>query len=184
MHRTGGDGFVYFVQATVGGVPGHVKIGHTQDLWRRFAALRADSPPEVELVPLGYVVESEHPERQLHDRFCGLRYLRDGGTTEWFRPGADLLAFIAAQAVSFPPRRQRQNACSYCGNPIPRPSQRRKYCGGRCGALAAAQSWKAQQAKRRERRRQWRAGELTEGERWGQDGFGALRLRLGTRSPE
>lgn len=101
--------YVYFIQACitppeaeirrgVGVHRGHVKIGKTAYLILRYLTFRGSTPPEVTLVPLGFVHAEDYPEDELHRRFHEFRH----GGTEWFRPAPELMGFIDECADEFP----------------------------------------------------------------------------------
>lgn len=93
--RTKKAGVVYFVECPA---TRHIKIGYSEDLLARLAALRTSSPSELRL--LGVVSAEEHREHDLHARFRGARI-----RGEWFRPDAELLAFIRQHAGEYVPGR-------------------------------------------------------------------------------
>jgi len=76
---------VYFVQAGEGGP---IKIGTSDKVPDRIAKLQTANPHKLSL--LGTVAGDEEIERALHARFASIRL--EG---EWFRPGRELLDFIA-----------------------------------------------------------------------------------------
>ena len=82
--------FVYFVQAAPGGL---IKIGTAIDLDDRLYTLRRMSPVPLDLLASGG--GGRNREAELHRRF---RHLREHG--EWFRPGDELLTFVAGLAAS------------------------------------------------------------------------------------
>lgn len=77
---------IYFVKSPAGSI----KIGTTIRLSHRLRQLAAAHGPGLEV--LAVLDGSFEVERALHDRFAHLR--REG---EWFEPGPDLTAFIAAE---------------------------------------------------------------------------------------
>lgn len=96
--------YVYFIQAhlsvpEVETFPGHVKIGKAADVVSRYVTLRWSTPPEVSLVPLGFLHADDYTEEQLHVRFSRLRHR----SSEWFAPEPQLLSLIEQNAEEFPP---------------------------------------------------------------------------------
>lgn len=83
---------VYFAQCGVGGP---IKIGRTCDIARRLAELQTASPHPLTL--LAATRGATRLERIFHEEF---RHARIHG--EWFKPSADLLAFIAEIAGTRP----------------------------------------------------------------------------------
>ncbi len=78
---------VYFVQL---GLNGPIKVGVASSIRDRCANLQTGSPYPVYL--RGYIVDgTEETEAAIHKTF---RHLRMRG--EWFRPGKDLLQYIAS----------------------------------------------------------------------------------------
>ncbi len=84
------EGWVYFIQQRCGCGPGPIKIGVATDPLARLCGLQTANPLELALVAL--VPGSYKRERELHKQFQSARL----GCTEWFRPSADLVAFIDA----------------------------------------------------------------------------------------
>lgn len=83
---------VYFVRDTA---TGQIKIGYASKPWGRFSKIQTDTPAQLEMAA---VIEGDlDVERELHVRFAHAR-LRG----EWFRPSADLTAYLA---VLPPPER-------------------------------------------------------------------------------
>lgn len=80
---------IYFVQMEC--PTGFIKIGTATDVTQRMSGLRCASPYPVRL--LRVLEGGPKEERGLHARF---RHLCE--RNEWFRPGEDLLAFIAREA--------------------------------------------------------------------------------------
>lgn len=76
---------VYFIQGEANLL---VKIGVTNDLRRRMRTLSLQGGQKLRL--LGHSEGSYGLERKLHERFAKLRVIG-----EWFRPGADLVEFMA-----------------------------------------------------------------------------------------
>jgi hypothetical protein len=79
---------VYFIQS---GDSGPVKIGYSDDPGRRLAQLQTGHPES--LVLLCWIAGGPTKEREVHDRFRAERLREDG---EWFRPSADLMAYIGS----------------------------------------------------------------------------------------
>ena len=77
---------LYFVQGTVSG---NIKIGWTESFRERFKSICSNSSDVV--VCLATTEDSRDTWLELNSRF---RHLRDHG--EWFKPGQDLLDYIAA----------------------------------------------------------------------------------------
>lgn len=90
------NGVVYFMRSIA---DGFIKIGFAANLNARMAVARTDQSHGVELLALEG--GSRDKERDLHLRFQLLRVRPHG---EWFRPGPDLLAYIAE--VHLRPRRR------------------------------------------------------------------------------
>jgi hypothetical protein len=81
---------IYFVQDTV---QGFVKIGQTDgDLLPRLSSLQTGNPNVLRCIG---VIDGETDDRVYHRRFAAHQHMR-----EWFRPEADLMAFIAGLPVS------------------------------------------------------------------------------------
>ena len=78
------SGFVYFVRCQ-----DRVKIGYSEDPVKRLSKINTDAPYPCDLV--GYVSVDDFPERELHERFAGLRV-----HGEWFAPSPDLEAFVVS----------------------------------------------------------------------------------------
>lgn len=77
---------IYFLRRPEGGP---IKIGTTVCLSRRLKELAAEHGCTFEVLA---VVDGSRPEeRELHQRFSGLRVVN-----EWFEPGDDLLGFIVS----------------------------------------------------------------------------------------
>jgi hypothetical protein len=82
--------FVYFIQAEVSGL---IKIGVARNMVRRLAALQTGNPDR--LVVLG-VIRDDSPirlESMLHSHFRAYHHVG-----EWFRPNAELDAFMKEYA--------------------------------------------------------------------------------------
>ena len=73
-----------------------IKIGTTNQLTTRIKALRLEHG---DLVVLAVLDGSYDVEKGLHRRFSHLNV-----TNEWFKPGDDLLGFIAAEGRSWNPK--------------------------------------------------------------------------------
>lgn len=80
--------FVYFCQSENGGP---IKIGVSDNPWRRLAAIQLCNPEPLRFV--GLVPGNRFDEHDLHERFDSA-WVRG----EWFRPVPELLEFIAAEA--------------------------------------------------------------------------------------
>jgi hypothetical protein len=78
---------VYFAQKRKGGL---IKIGWSRSVETRMAAVRAKV--------VGAIPGERKVEKALHERFAHLRV-----RGEWFKPGADLLAYIDYEAQSHKP---------------------------------------------------------------------------------
>lgn len=77
---------VYFIRVDSPG--GEIKIGYASSVKARLTSLQTGSPYRMEIV--GVVAEGgEELERELHAQFAHLRM-----SGEWFRPGAELWAYI------------------------------------------------------------------------------------------
>jgi hypothetical protein len=87
---------VYFVQSQSGGL---IKIGVSKDAAKRIAFLRTSAPEPILAVGVMVCNEGGELERTLHRKFA---HLRTHG--EWFRPDAELWAFIDENALSDPER--------------------------------------------------------------------------------
>jgi hypothetical protein len=83
---------VYFIQAGVGGC---IKIGVTVDVSDRMNNIQVGCPDEVTLIGGIYDRRAYKIEAALHDRFDEHRH-----RGEWFRPSAELLAFVARWPMS------------------------------------------------------------------------------------
>lgn len=79
-----GDSYVYFLQAKS---LGHIKIGTTTNMQRRFSEIKTGCPDE--LVLLGITKGDANIERQIHEKFADSRV-----RGEWFAPSDDLASFI------------------------------------------------------------------------------------------
>lgn len=79
---------VYFIEAEGSG---RIKIGTTDRLDKRLAALRASSPLPLNLIAT--IAGDFNDERRLHHRFAHLRL-----HGEWFSAAPELLAFLAGHA--------------------------------------------------------------------------------------
>lgn len=75
---------VYFIRCTASGL---IKIGLSENPWKRLSKMQSDSPGQLEM--LGVVGGDIVTEAELHDRFSASR-LRG----EWFNPTDDLVAFV------------------------------------------------------------------------------------------
>ncbi|MDZ4318303.1 MAG: GIY-YIG nuclease family protein [Phenylobacterium sp.] len=82
---------VYFVQAAKLGL---IKIGFAADIQERLGSLQVGSPDRLALIGAIYDKDALAIEARLHSRF---RKDREHG--EWFRPSAELLAYIAEWTV-------------------------------------------------------------------------------------
>lgn len=90
-------GLVYFVRATTVGL---IKIGKADCVHTRFRTLRTHSPDTLQLLGCVASDDASGLERRLHVQFAEHR-----SHGEWFRPGPELLEFIAENASSAPPMR-------------------------------------------------------------------------------
>jgi T5orf172 domain len=80
---------VYFIQAIDGG---RIKVGTTRQLKARLWSLSKEVGTKLRVLA---VVKGHYPEeKSIHDRFAHLRAFG-----EWFEPGDDLMAFIAAKGA-------------------------------------------------------------------------------------
>ena len=81
--------YVYFVQASHTKL---IKIGRTNDVYKRIRSLRTVVPDNVKL--LGCVQEQTYTESSIHKMFATER---EHG--EWFRPSQRILKFIKEKAI-------------------------------------------------------------------------------------
>ncbi len=96
---------IYFIQEECAGM---IKIGSSDNPWFRMYSMRTASPGNLRMRALSYGGISE--EVSVHKHFSRLRY-----RAEWYRPEADLEAFISTPTLCMvidptdplPPRTQR-----------------------------------------------------------------------------
>lgn len=84
---------IYFIQQ---GEDGPIKIGKTTDINRRLKELQTGTPNKLHLV--GLINEDNLSERDFHSAFSHLHI-----TSEWYKPGEDLLSFIEREDRDPPP---------------------------------------------------------------------------------
>jgi hypothetical protein len=94
---------VYFI-APVGG--GNIKIGHTEDIERRFRHIGSWSPVPLEIV--ASFDGSKLQEQKLHKRFASSRL-----HGEWFSPTPELLAVINDVLSGNAPEKEKQFSGQY-----------------------------------------------------------------------
>lgn len=86
--------WVYFIQEIDhDGTPGHIKIGKANDPDGRCSTFQTGNSRDLRILhcePGGLPRETA-----LHDRFRRYQLRRRGRKTEWFRPGPDLMAYLA-----------------------------------------------------------------------------------------
>jgi len=95
-------GVVYFVRAETLGL---IKIGSAVNPDRRLTGLQCGSPDRLQLVAYVGTDDIIAGERAMHRRFNHHREHH-----EWFRPGADLLAYIEEYAVRVIKRKRPKRA--------------------------------------------------------------------------
>lgn len=99
LAATGGSSMVYFVRN--GDAPdAEIKIGYTEQggLRGRLKSLQCGNPRR--LCVIGVIRGGTfQDERDLHERFAFSVIREAGSATEWFRPHADLVAYIAERAT-------------------------------------------------------------------------------------
>lgn len=79
---------IYFLRCNCAN--GFIKIGIARDLSQRIDKLKAASPYELEVIR---VLPGGRPEeRAIHERFAHCRH-----RGEWFKPEADLIAYISSE---------------------------------------------------------------------------------------
>jgi len=94
--------YVYFIRNSG---TGNIKIGKADNPDRRLRTLQTATPSPLELMVTIRVTRNVFAvEGDLHRRFAHLRF-EEGGGTEWFRPGTDLLAFVEDLRVGENPYR-------------------------------------------------------------------------------
>lgn len=94
--------YVYFIRNSG---TGNIKIGKADNPDQRLRTLQTATPSPLELMVTIRVTRNVFAvEGDLHRRFAHLRF-EEGGGTEWFRPGQDLLSFIEDLRVGEDPYR-------------------------------------------------------------------------------
>jgi hypothetical protein len=83
-------GDVYFIQAGEGAI----KIGWSQDVFRRIIELQTASAEKLKLLGVIPSVTMQE-ERNLHRRFASIRK-----EAEWFQPSSELLSYVRKNATS------------------------------------------------------------------------------------
>jgi hypothetical protein len=106
---------IYFFEMTVTPPAGPaftlLKIGYTNDLWRRFRKLNDGLPFPLEV--LGAVKGDYQKEQELHRQFADQRVSRDH---EWFYDHPKLRRYIARHKVSrFPDKKTARLAHAWAG---------------------------------------------------------------------
>lgn len=104
---------IYFVQSEADGA---IKIGMSNNPLKRLSSLQSGSPATLHLLGImkcGF--KSYETEQQLHDKF---KHLSIHG--EWFRPGEDLIGFIAENAIE-PPKNIPLNLDKAVASKVGRP---------------------------------------------------------------
>ena len=87
-HRPGEECVLYFIQE---GSDGPIKIGCSYSISRRLSTLQCGNPRP--LVLLAFIPGAQEIETAMHRRFAPHRI-----QNEWYRPHADILAFVCAVA--------------------------------------------------------------------------------------
>lgn len=96
---------IYFISDAISG---YVKIGLSEDPWKRIAKIQSDCPGELSV--LSIIDGGEAEEAALHARFgnCRIR-------GEWFRPDSALADHIATLPPAIHPRHSRRTAGGAAG---------------------------------------------------------------------
>jgi hypothetical protein len=87
-----GNGCIYFIQAEKGGL---VKVGYTEDLYKRFRIIQAHSPLKMRII--GKIKGSKATEEEIHSKFA-----RDRKHGEWFEPSKRLMKLIEIHGYEGP----------------------------------------------------------------------------------